>query len=139
MAFRPEVDATELRQLAADLSGAPLRVQWNADKAVRRGARLIDREMRRDARGHQGNWFGIPGTEFNTPLENHVSHEMVGPLEAEIGIESKGAGKLAHIIVYGSVNNAPVYDHTAGPRRAMPRIEQIMAEAAEESVLGDER
>jgi len=139
MARSVEFDAGELSKLYADLSGAPVRVQFNAGQAVRKGARLIDREMKRDARGHEGNYFGRPGTEFATPLENHVSHEMTGPLEAEIGIEAKGAGKIAHIIVFGSANNSPVYDHTAGPRRALPAIEKVMADAAEDSVLGDKR
>ena len=130
------IDDSELRKLQLDLSGAPLRVQVNASKSVRKGARLVDAQMTVDARGHQGNWFGIPGTGYETPLEKHVSHEMLGPLSAEIGIEAKGAGKLAHIIVFGSVNNGPVYDHTAAMRRSMPAIENILADAAEESVFG---
>ena len=61
---------------------------------------------------------------------------MIGPLAAEIGIEKKGAGKLAHIIVFGSANNAPVYDHTAALRRSIPAIEKVLADAAEGSVFG---
>lgn len=123
------LDDTELRQLEADLRGAPLRVRRNASSVVRRGARMIDREMRKDARGHR----------HLAHLEDAVSHEMIGPLSAEIGLGPKRGtqGSLAHIIVYGSVNNAPVYDHTAGPRRALPGIAQLFADAAEDSVLGD--
>lgn len=131
------IDDSELNRLELDLRGAPMRIKLNASSAVRKSAKAIDAQMVIDAAGHQGNWFGIPGTEFNTPLEKHVSHEMLGPLSAEIGIESKGAGKLAHIIVFGSVNNAPVYDHMAGPRRALPTVDRLMADAAEESVLGE--
>lgn len=130
------IDDSELRNLELDLSRAPLRAQANASSAVRRGAQLVDAEMVIDATGHMGNYFGIPGTEYATPLEKHVSHEMLAPLWAEIGIESKGAGKLAHIIVYGSVNNAPVYDHTAALRRSTPAIEGFVADAGEESVFG---
>ncbi len=64
---------------------------------------------------------------------------MVGPFEVEAGIENKGAGKLGHIIAYGSVNNGPAYDPMAGPRRALPHIERMLADTAEESVLGDEQ
>ncbi len=134
--MRIHIEDRELQTLAADMAKAPLRVQFNASAATRRGAELIDEQMTIDARGHQGNWFGIPGTSFSTPMEKHVSHEMLAPLLAEIGIEYEGAGKLAHIIVYGSVNNGPVYDHMAGPRRAMPAVERLMADAAEESVFG---
>lgn len=139
MTRRRFIDSSELRNLEVDISGAPWRVQRNASETVRKGARLLDRGMRKDAAGHKGNYFGIPGTEFDTPLEKHVSHEMLSPLEAEIGIEKKGAGKIAHIIVYGSVNNPPVYDHTAVLRRNKDAIEKMFADAAEESVLGGEK
>ena len=131
------IDASELERLAVDLSGAPLRVRLNAGEGLRKGARVIDRAMTEDASGHMGNYFGRPGTSYETPLEAHVSHEMIGPLTAEIGIEYKGAGKLAHIIVFGSANNAPVYDHMSGPRRVLPQVERFMADEAEESVFGD--
>jgi hypothetical protein len=132
-----EIEDHELVKLGLDLSGAPLRVQFAAKRAVAEGARIIDRQMTLDATGHMGNWFGIPGTEYATPLEEHVSHEFVGPLEAEIGIEYKGAGKLAHIIAYGSVNNGPAYDPWAGPRRRVPEILEKFADAGERSVLGE--
>ena len=132
-----EIDGHEVKQLEVDLSGASLRVQFNAGKATRAAARVIDREMTIDATGHMGNWFGRPGTSYPTPLEQHVTHEMLAPLLAEIGIEKQGAGKLAHIIAYGSVNNAPAYDPGLAPRRAMGEVLDIYADAAEESVLGD--
>lgn len=129
----------ELDQLEVDLRGAPLRAQFGASRQLNGPVgRLLAREMRQDARGHQGNWFGRPGTSFNTGLENHVSHEMVGPFEVEAGIENKGAGKLGHIIAHGSVNNDPAYDPGAGPRRAMPRIVDMLADMAEDSVLGED-
>lgn len=133
-------DSPELINLEVDLKGAPLRIQTRARARLAGpvGA-TIAREMRVDAKGHQGNWFGKPGTEYNTPLERHVSHEMVGMFEVEAGIENKGAGKLGHIIAYGSVNNGPAYDPMAGPRRALPRVERSLADMAEDAILGDER
>lgn len=133
---RVSLESDDARQLVVDLSKAPGRIQRNASKGIRKSARLVEKQMRVDATGHQGNWFGKPGTAYNTPLEKHVSSEMTGLLSAEIGIENKGAGKLAHIIVFGSVNNAPVYDHTAALRRSVPEIEQIMGAAAESAVFG---
>lgn len=132
------IDDSELRTLGIDLGEAPLRIRLNSRKAMGESARLVNREMRIDAAGHVGNYFGIPGTEFVVPLPEHVSHDVEGPWDAEIGIESKGAGKLAHLLAYGSVNNAPVYDHTAALRRSESRIQGIFADAVEESALGKE-
>ena len=137
---RMKWDSPELINLEIDLTGAPYRIQRRAQArmAGQVGA-LLSREMKRDAKGHKGNWFGKPGTSYNTPLERHVSHEMVGQFEVEAGIENKGAGKLGHIIAYGSVNNGPAYDPMAGPRRALPKIVEDLADTAEESLLGDEQ
>lgn len=131
-----EIEAHELLELELDLSKAPLRIKFGAEKATRRGARLIDAAMTQDAAGHVGNWFGIPGTEYVIPLEKAVSHEMTGRLSAEIGIEDRGVGKLGHIIAGGSVNNPPAYDWRAGPARVMPKVEQGYADEAEDAAFG---
>lgn len=137
--MRVHLDDSELRNLEIDLRGAPGRIQRRGPRTLRKAARIVDAAMKIDATGHKGNWFGKPGTSYNTPLQRHVSHEMLSPWEAEIGIESEGAGKLAHIIVYGSVNNDPTYDHTAALRRSEPKILEMFGDTAEESVLGDGR
>lgn len=134
--MRIHIDDSELKRLEVDISAAPGRMQRNASEATVKGARVVNREMKIDATGHQGNVFGRPGTGFDTPLQKHVSYELLTPLEAEIGIEYQGAGKLGHIIAKGSVNNAPAYDYMAGPRRSLQQVERVYAEAAEESVLG---
>lgn len=136
---RIEWSSPDAKKLEVDLSGTPRRTQRAASGRLAGpvGATLA-RAMRQDARGHKGNWFGRPGTSYDTPLERHVSHEMVGPFEVEAGIEAKGAGKLGHIIAYGSVKNAPAYDPGAGPRRVMPKIVEELADMGEEAMLGDE-
>lgn len=134
------IDADELRTLEADLTAAPGRLQRATRTTLdKKAGPALAGVMRKDATGHQGNYFGRPGTEYDTPLERHVSHEMLDPWTVEAGIEARGAGQLAHIIVFGSVNNAPVYDHMAGPRRMLPRIERMLADDAEDSVLGREK
>lgn len=133
--MRVHLDYTQLRELAIDLSGAPMRVQFNARKGLRESSKIVDQQMTIDATGHQGNWFGIPGTEYDTPLEKHVSWEFIGDLQTEIGIEAKGAGLLAPIIVFGSVNNDPTYDHTAALRRSMPAILNIFGRQAQDATL----
>lgn len=132
-------ESAELNKLEHDLSGAPWRIQSRSRQRLAGPVgRTLAQEMRVDATGHQGNWFGRPGTSYPTDLERHVSHEMVGMFEVEAGIEDKGSGRLGHIIAYGSVKNAPAYDPGAGPRRAMPRIIKILGDTAEQSILGDE-
>lgn len=133
-----EMDDTELRHLEVDMRAAPLRIRLEVPRVLRRlaGPKLAH-EMREDAAGHVGNWFGIPGTEYVTPTPP-TSSEMITPFVVEAGVDKRGSGKLMHILAYGSVNNAPAYDPGAGPRRAMPVIEGWLADAAEESVLGDD-
>lgn len=138
MSKRVGFDDDELRQLEIDLRKAPLRTQFNARKAMKKAARIVQREMKIDAAGHHGNYFGAPGTEFLIDLPRHVSYDILDAYTAEIGFENKGSGSLAHILVYGSVNNDPVFDHTAGLRRSEQEITYAFAEAAERSVLGGE-
>lgn len=127
------IQADQLRELELDLSRAPFRVQWGATQllATRVGPLMAD-AMRDDAKGHR----------YLPKLPDAVSHEMVSEDTLEVGLEAAGKrhqGSIAHIIVYGSVNNQPVYDHMAGPRRRLPRVERMFADMAEESVLGDEQ
>lgn len=123
-----EMDDRELRKLEVDLSESKLRVQFGATKTLRRSASRVDLAMREDASGHR----------YLPNLPNAVSHELLDSLTAEIGLAPDGdQGSLAHIIAYGSVNNAPVYDHTAGLRRWTPWILNQFGEMAEKSVLGE--
>ena len=129
MAFRVEYDDTELRKLEIDLRGAPSRVQRKAGKGIQRAAGLVARGMRKEVGGHR----------YLKHLPNTVSHEMIAAFEAEIGLETKRRqGRLAHIMAYGSVNNGPVFDHTAPLTRLTPRIVNDLANDAEDSVLGDQ-
>lgn len=132
------LDDSELRTLEVDLRRAPARVQVRGNQVISRGAKIVNKHMRQIVDGHMGNWFGQPGTSYPTPIGRHVTDEMIGLMHAEIGVEKRGAGKLAHILAYGSVNNAPVFDHTASLRRAAPQVEKMMADMAEESILTGE-
>lgn len=122
-------DTSDVESLRADLSRAPLRIQRAAPVALRNGARSVARFLRHDATGHR-HLRKLPGT---------VSAGRVGPLHWEIGFEKGGQGSLAHIIVYGSVNNAPVFSNADSLRKALPGIERDFAEAGEDSVFGGAR
>lgn len=121
----------EVVNLYHDLRGAPTRVQFAARRAMPDFSRRIEREMKVDAGGHR----------YLSHLPTAVSWEMLTQFESEIGLGPKRGtqGSLAHIIAHGSINNAPVYDYMAGPRRALPSIEQSCADLAEKSVFGGEK
>lgn len=125
---RIRLEADEIRTLYVDLSGAPARIQINGSKTLAEGAMLVEDEMKDDARGHR----------FLKHLPRAVSRQRLTWDMYEIGLGPKKGtqGSLAHIIAYGSINNAPVYDHMAGPRRAMPHVVELFADTAEESVFG---
>lgn len=57
-------------------------------------------------------------------------------LHYEVGFDKHDQGNLANIIVFGSVNNAPVYDFTAALRGETPRIVHRLANDAENAVFG---
>lgn len=132
-----DIDASDLKNLEIDLRGAPKRIQFAASKTLRRSGLIVKDQMAKDARGHHGSWWGHPFVMRGLPRA--VDSEMIGRLTVEVGFNKVGQGKLANIMVYGSVNNAPVFDHTASLRRSLPVIEEMFGEAGEESVLGVRR
>lgn len=128
--LRIHIEADELRRLEVDISQAPGRLQRNAGPTSRKVGNIVNKEMKVDAAGH-GNVPHLPKS---------VTDELLDPWTVEVGLGPRPGtqGSLAHIIVYGSVNNAPVYDHITGPRRALPRVERLWADAAGDAVLGDD-
>lgn len=118
-----------LYELEVDVSGAPGRVQRGMTARLAGPVRRrLEREMKIDASGHRR----LPH------FADAIGSTMMGPLELEVGFDKRGQGELANIIVYGSINNAPVYDFQAGPRRAIPGIIDDIADMAEDAVLDDE-
>ncbi len=120
----------DLQKLEIDLSGAPRRIQVQARERTWKAADLIQRGMRRQATGHRQLRH----------LPKSITREMIGMFEAEIGYDThvRGAqGRLAHIIVFGSINNDPQWDHSAPMRNLTPRIVKDMADDAEDATLGD--
>src|SRR5699024_6265133 len=125
---RAHVDTSELRELAVDLSRAPGRLQRRAPKTMRWGARKVRRAMRRDAAGHRHlPWF--------RPEVNMDRIDAIG-LAYEIGFDKHEQGKLANIIVFGSINNDPFDDFTAALRGEIPRIVHRLGNDAETAVFG---
>lgn len=121
-------DTSEVDALAADFTRGPGRVQRGARRVLGRSARRVQAGMRADASGHR-YLPELPGT---------VGRDQVGSLEYEVGFDRRGQGKLANIIVFGSINNAPVFDHTSALRRDVPLLERDAADMAEGAALADD-
>jgi hypothetical protein len=126
-----EIDDSELRTLQIDLSEGPARMQLGGHKVLGRAGDLVNRGMKRDARGHR----------YLPRLPRSVSNEFLDYWTQEIGLSPIPGtqGRLAHIIVYGSINNPPVYDHTAALRRETPAILDMFAGEAEDDTLGSKQ
>lgn len=141
------IDDSQLDDLQRDMDRSTVRVRINSREGLGDAAEAVDRQMVIDWKGHKGSYF-TPRNRFATPQHFIISHEMVGPLAAEIGVEHRGAGKLAHIFAYGAPahprignspatpGSAPVVDPGAAPRRALAEIDAIFGDVVEESPLG---
>lgn len=119
----------QVDRLSLDLSEAPGRMQRKAPRVFGRGALEIKNRLQRAASGHR----------YLPALDRFVSYDKLGDLHYEIGFEKAGAGNLANIAVYGSINNAPVMMSPADAARLeMGAIERNLGDAGESAVLSDE-
>jgi len=124
------IDTTEVKHLAIDLSRAPHRIRREAPNVMKRGALEVKRNMMDDFSGHRYAGAVPYSLEFERLDALGLAYE-IGELDS--------AGPqwgLAGILAYGTSNNAPVVDHTAGLRREVPAIERHLESAGEDSVLG---
>jgi hypothetical protein len=128
MALDLDIDHSEVTELVVTFERASQRLDRNLDSVFDDEADALTREMKRDAAGHR----------FLPKLPQALSKEKLGPRDYLIGFNTgsrRHQGSLAHIIVFGSVNNAPVYNFY-GPitRRAVPFVEHV-ARIAEDSIF----
>jgi|GEM_PF-5750203 len=128
MTIRVSIDTREVRALTVDLTRAPGRLQRGAPKVMRSIAVSLERAMKRDALGHRY----LP--KFSPEITKE-RRDALG-LAWSIGFEREGQGELAHIIVFGSVNNAPVYNFHGPLHRQRPKIAHKLGVEAENAVLG---
>lgn len=128
------VDASEVHELAYDLARAPARLKDELDEVFRNEASALQRDMKRDAQNHRY----LPDTTKSGGLgfARTMTAEKVGSLHHIVGFNKTGAGNLAHIIVFGSVNNAPVYNFYGPLTRRTPFFVEHLARIAEASVFG---
>lgn len=119
-------DTSQVDLLAVDLRQAQGRIQRSAPKVFEVGANKIKRSMKRVASGHS----------YLPQLDQHVSYDRHGDLNYEIGFDKVGQGNLANFAAFGSINNAPVMDHTLPLREEIPSIMKHLADEGEDAVLG---
>jgi HK97 gp10 family phage protein len=112
------IDASEVRTLAIDLSAAPARIQRRASTAIRKTAHDIEADAKIFAPVDTGN------------LRNSISSD-IHELSAVIGPTANYGG----YVELGTSRMSPEpYMRPAFDRRA-PLLERALGQAAEESVL----
>lgn len=120
-----DLDLTDVRRLAVDLTESAVRVQVGVAAALAVSAQRVKDGMKADATGHR----------FLPRLPEYVSYDRLGiGLEYEVGFDKTGQGNLANIAAYGTARNDPVMDHTASLRREEPAIIAALLGVAEKSV-----
>lgn len=129
------IDDSELRTLIVDLSNQPARIQWKGPEGLRKSGRIVEAEMKIDARNARRH---SPSRIKHLP--KGFRWDVVHPWRVEVGTGPRAGtqGSMAHWFAYGTSTSPPIYDHTAGLRRATPRILEIMLEAGADSVLGED-
>ncbi len=124
------IDASEVDQLAVDISKAPKRLQLGARRTMKRGAVNIKRYMQDELSGHRYAG-GVPASVEFQQRDAHGLRYEIGELDS--------AGPqwgLAGILVYGTSNNAPVADHRKALTRETPALLTYLGADAEDAVLG---
>lgn len=117
------IDDSELRALAADLVSAANVSEKQADKVVKDTARELMENMRSDAKGSR-----------HFRLEKHITAEMTGAAQAEVGPEKVGAGNLGHIAYYGGANGGggTVRKPEDAAKEIAPTFEKALAAVVED-------
>lgn len=119
------VDATEVHELTHSLERAPSRLKDELDEVFSNEASALQRDMKRDAMNHR----------YLPKFAQHMTAQKVGSLHHIIGFNKAGQGDLANIIVFGSVNNAPVYDFYGPLTRRTPYFVEHIARIAEAAIF----
>jgi hypothetical protein len=116
----------ELRDLAADLNKAAVKVFPAVAAVVAKGAHNVKEQMAEEAQS-SGSY-----KHFHRSI-GYDLHK--GGLEAEIGPDKNGPqGALGNILYFGTSKNAAILDVESGLRDEAPRFEKHIADAAEKSL-----
>jgi hypothetical protein len=124
-------DTSQVDRLAVDMTEAPKRLQLRARKTMKRSALEIKRHMMEEFSGHRYA-RGVPASLEFRQLDGEGFAYEIGELDS--------AGPqwgIAAILAFGTSNNAPVVDHTAGLWREAPIMASHLGADAESAVFGD--
>jgi hypothetical protein len=124
--MREVIDTSELDALARDLATAPARIIPALVPVAHRAGSNIKRAMRKDAEGHRH----LPGLPRFVEYDVEVDATSV---TVDVGFRKEGAGNLANVAAFGTVNNAPVMDITRGLRDEVPNFMRWVAKVGAEA------
>lgn len=129
---------SDLAQLAADFARAAVTIGEVARPVLQASAERIREEWR-----HTWPWSGSTHLPYMTRagpgLGMRVSYNTkVTPVgaEAEIGPRKEGAGALANLIEFGSINNSPHPGGAPALAKEAPRFEAELVLIAQALTLG---
>lgn len=117
------LDHRELDRFAADLLTVPTQVIPAILPTANRAGLNLKRRMGKDASGHSH----LPGLASKVEYDVKATPSSV---TVEVGFRDEGQGELAGIAAFGSVNNAPVMDITAGLDEEAAKFTRFAAVAA---------
>lgn len=123
-----EIDASQVRALAADLTAAAAKVQLGARPVIARAALNIKAQLR-DEMGASAHFRGAADS---------ISYDLLdGGLTAEIGPSSEGGspGNLANIAYFGtSKGGGTVPDPDGALQAEAPALEKALADLIDGSL-----
>lgn len=125
MAVFRKIDSSEVNSLTISLEHAPKRVVDNVGQVFANEADALNRDMRRDASGHR----------YLPKFARTITAQKVSELHHVIGFNKVGQGQLANIIMFGSVNNAPVYNFYGPLIRRTPAFLEHLGRVSEDSIF----
>lgn len=123
------IDASEVRQLAADMRGVHARLSQHVRPVVERGAVNIKNDLQQQMRG----------SRHFAPVARGITYDVSsgGAYEAEIGPEKGSPGSLANIAYFGSSRGGGTVEDPSGAlEREAPKFADALADLAAELALG---
>ena len=127
------IDSSEVGELVTDFITAPSRIEGELEDVWRNEAMALHGDMRRDAENHR--YLPSRTRSGGKGFAPSLGREKRGELDYVVGFHKSGQGNLANIIVFGSINNAPVYNFYGPLTRRTPFFVEHLARVCEAGVF----
>lgn len=129
MAGGVSIDASEVRELAADMRQVHSRLSQHVRPVVEKGALNIKNDLQAEMR--KSRHFGVVAPAISYDIEGGDKYE------AEIGPTKGSPGSLANIAYFGtSRGGGTVEDPSGALEREAPKFADALADLAAELALG---